>query len=515
MLIKVNSIAFQGLDPIKIDVEVNLAKQNIPGFYIIGLGDKAVSESKDRVRTAVKNSISKYPSLKIIVNLAPADVKKEGSFYDLPIAVGILSYMNEFEISEDSLFFGEVSLSGELKHTKGALLAALFASENGYKNLYLPSDCCSEAGAVKDINIFPVKTLREISDHLGGIQTINKYSATTNGRSKSPDWNVSIDDVLGQEFAKRALTVAAAGSHNMLMIGPPGSGKSMISKSIRSILPELSPKESMEVTKIYSAIGKIEPGTGLIRERTLRSPHHTTSYAGLIGGGSYPQPGEVSLAHRGVLFLDEFPEFSRSVLEALRQPMEDGCVMISRSNSRVTYPADFMLLASANPCQCGYYGSENHECTCTEVQLATYRKRLSGPILDRIDLHINVEPVKTEELTNSSKTPRSNLEDIRTYLNKTRELQRNRFEKLDIHSNSQMQNIHIKKYCRLNTDAQVILNKSIDKFNLSARTYFRLLKVARTIADLESAQNDIEIEMIEIRHIGEALQFRLKEFKYD
>ncbi|KKP32610.1 MAG: magnesium chelatase [Candidatus Staskawiczbacteria bacterium RIFOXYB2_FULL_32_9] len=509
MLIKVPSVANLGLETIKVDVEVNLASRGLPGFDIVGLADKAVAESKDRVRTAIISSEIEFPQKKITVNMAPADVPKEGSTYDLPIAVGILSSVVNFTIPEKSLFLGELSFDGSLRHTKGAFLMALFAKEFGFENLFVPKDSANEAAAIKGLKVFPVESLTQICQHFTGQKDIEpvKYKPVLESSWDKAEFDMK--EILGQEQAKRAMEIAAAGGHNLIMIGSPGSGKTMLARALPGILPPLNEDESLEVTKIFSASGDIPPGGSLVTRRQFRSPHHTASLVGLVGGGSKPHPGEISLAHRGVLFLDEFNEFPRSIMEAMRQPLEDGCLSISRAKQRVIYPADFMLVASANPCPCGYAMHPKKTCTCGPNQIAKYQKRISGPILDRIDLHIAVMPVDTTEFKDNQQNSEflEASEKIKKRVILAREKQRTRFASEAIHSNSQMKNNQIKTYCKLSQDVEEILRQASLKFNLSARSYMKMIKVARTIADLDNS------EEIAVNHMAEALQYKPKNYE--
>lgn len=509
MLIKIPSVANLGLETIKVDIEINLANRGLPGFEIVGLPDKAVDESKERVRTAIASSGVDFPAKKITVNMAPADVPKEGSLYDLPIAVGILSSVLEFPVPEKSLFLGELSFDGSLRHTKGAFLMALFAKEFGFSNLFVPEDSANEAAAIKGIKVFPVENLTQISRHLLKQEEIFPVDYKEVLENIPAPAEFDMKEVLGQEQAKRAMEIAAAGGHNIIMIGSPGSGKTMLARALPGILPPLNEAESLEVTKVYSASGDIPPGGSLIICRQFRAPHHTASLVGLVGGGSKPKPGEISLAHRGVLFLDEFNEFPRSIMEALRQPLEDGYLTISRSKQRVAYPADFMLVASANPCPCGYAMHPKKNCTCNQNQIAKYQKRISGPILDRIDLHISVMPVDVAEFSENQKNSEflEPSEKIRKRVILARQKQEARFAKESICSNSQMKNSHIKKYCKLPKEVEQILAQAAAKFQLSARSYMKMIKVSRTIADLDSS------EEINISHMAEALQYSPRAYK--
>ncbi|MEW5757979.1 MAG: YifB family Mg chelatase-like AAA ATPase [Candidatus Omnitrophota bacterium] len=506
MLIKVMSAANLGLQTIAIDVEINVALRGLPIFEIVGLTTKAVDESKERVRTAIINSNVDFPAKRIIVNLAPADVPKEGSFYDLPIAVGILSLTLDVALPKDSLFFGELSLDGSLRHVKGALLLSLFAKENGIKNIFLPKASANEAAIVEGINIYGVENLSELVAYLMGNVKLApvKYRET---KTIELDAQVEFDmaEVLGQEQAKRALEIAASGGHNLFMVGSPGSGKTMMARALPGILPPLTDGESLEVTKMYSASGHMPAQGSLIKLPPFRSPHHTTSRVGLIGGGTYPQPGDVSLAHRGVLFLDELNEFPRSVLEVLRQPLEDGFLTISRSKNRVTFPSRFTLVASANPCPCGYLYHPKKACSCSSREIKKYAKRISGPLLDRIDLHVEVPVVDIKEFSESEQAQsQEQSKKIRERVIKARQIQKERFINDDIFVNAEMRNKHIKKYCKLSKEIKELLNQAAVTFQLSARAYFKVIKVARTIADLDNS------EEIGVKHIAEALQYRPK-----
>ena len=492
-----------GIDACLIDVEVDISS-GLPIFSIVGLPDTSVKESRDRVISAIKNSGFDFPTKKITVNLAPADIKKEGGIFDLPIALGILasSGVLEKESLQNMCVLGELSLDGKIRPVKGILPIVLSLHKFGITQVIVPEKNKNEACVAKDINIYPFTNLQDVIKFLKkeiNVDTFKREDFFTNNSML----NASIDfsDIKGQFFAKRATEVACAGGHNMIMIGPPGSGKTMIAKRIPTLLPPMNFEESIETTKIWSVSGLIKAGESLITNRPFRSPHHTTSSVALIGGGSYPKPGEVSLAHNGVLFLDELTEFKRDVLEVLRQPLEDKVVTISRAKHTLTFPASFMLIASMNPCPCGNYGSDK-ECLCNPYQIKKYRAKISGPLMDRIDIQIEVSALKIDEITSNSNVAVETSKQIKERVIKARNIQYKRFEGKNIYCNAQMGPKEIKKYCTLEDEAKAMLYTAIEKLGFSARAYDRILKVARTVADLNSSCE------INAKHIAEAIRYR-------
>jgi magnesium chelatase family protein len=470
---------------------------------IVGLPDAAVQESRERVQTAIKNAGLHFPRHRIVVNLAPASVRKEGPAYDLPIALGviILSGRLPLEAAQDTLVIGELSLDGIVRHTRGILPMAAAARANGYKRMAVPEVDAAEAALIPDLEIIPVQTLAQLYDHLTGRHLIEPFQAS--GDDLAPLFvPTDFAEVKGQEHVKRALEVAAAGGHNCLLAGSPGAGKTLLARAMPGILPEMSIEESLDVTKIYSVADQLPPSTPLIRHRPFRAPHHTISHAGLVGGGNIPHPGEISLAHRGVLFLDEFPEFGSRVLEVMRQPMEDKVVTISRAKGSLTFPANFMLIAAMNPCPCGYYGDSQKPCTCAHSAVTKYQKRISGPMLDRIDIHIEVPRVDYEKLSNDRLGESS--ASIRERVQAARERQCIRFGGTDIVCNSDMRVAEVRQFCKLDEAGESLIRSAMSQLNLSARGYHRVLKLARTIADLAGSD---EIQSV---HLAEALQYRPK-----
>ncbi len=505
MLAKIHSAAVLGLEAEPVDVEVDVRRAGMATLTLVGLPDAAVRESSERMRAAIRNSGYSFPfSQRITINLAPADLRKEGPAYDLPIAIGVLMASSQLppDALDGSLMMGELSLDGSLRHVRGALSVADMARREGVKALYVPAQDAPEAALIPNLAVYPVDSLASLVSHLQGLVLLDPLDPATNLGEQLPPPATDFSEIQGQEHAKRAFEVAAGGAHNLLLVGPPGAGKTLMARAMPGIMPSLTLEEALEVTRIYSVADMLPPDTPLIQQRPFRAPHHTISNAGLVGGGQWPRPGEISLAHRGVLFLDEMPEFNRRVLEVMRQPLEDKTVTISRAQGALTFPANFMLVSALNPCPCGYYGDTERVCTCSLGVIQRYRKRISGPLLDRIDINIEVPRVDYDKLTRT--TPAESSASIRARVESARARQHRRFAGTDLACNADMGPAEIREYCILPPEGQALIRSAMRQMHLSARAYHRVLKVSRTIADLEDE------DVIQTHHLAEALQYRAR-----